>query len=95
VSWGVDHYTSVSVSRDGRRITATVASPTTTLWSVPILEREVLQADVQALSVPTMRPGAAHQRRIRVLPVIAPGRRSVGRWRNIEARAQRPPATIL
>jgi Tol biopolymer transport system component len=33
---GVDQYTSVSASRDGRRIVATVANPGASLWQVPL-----------------------------------------------------------
>ena len=36
---GVDQYTSVSASRDGRRIVATVANPSASLWRVPLLDR--------------------------------------------------------
>src|SRR6185295_9096476 len=38
-SLGVEHYLSVAASADGRRIAATVANPTASLWSVPILDR--------------------------------------------------------
>ena len=33
VNSGLDHYTSVAASRDGRRIVATVANPTASLWT--------------------------------------------------------------
>jgi len=36
VSSGIDRYTSLAVSADGRRIVATMASPKRTLWRVPI-----------------------------------------------------------
>jgi Tol biopolymer transport system component len=36
---GLEKYTSVSASRDGRRVVATVANPTASLWSVPLLDR--------------------------------------------------------
>ena len=36
---GLDQYTSVSASRDGRRIVATVANPSASLWRVPLLDR--------------------------------------------------------
>ena len=35
VSFGLERYTSVSASRDGRRIVATVANPSASLWRVP------------------------------------------------------------
>ena len=54
---GVDQYTSVSASRDGRRIVATVANPSASLWRVPLLERAADDHDAQPypLPVPTGR----------------------------------------
>ncbi len=39
VSSGVDQYTSVAASRDGRRLVATVANPSSGLWQVPLTDR--------------------------------------------------------
>jgi dipeptidyl aminopeptidase/acylaminoacyl peptidase len=39
VSLGLEKYTSVSASADGTRLIATVANPTASLWTVPILDR--------------------------------------------------------
>jgi serine/threonine protein kinase/Tol biopolymer transport system component len=44
---GVDQYTSVSASRDGRRIVATVANPSSSLWRVPLLDRPVDERDAE------------------------------------------------
>ncbi len=57
VSSGVDQYTSVSASRDGRRVVATVANPSASLWRVPLLDRPADDHDAQhyALPVPTGR----------------------------------------
>ena len=57
VSSGVDQYTSVSASRDGRRLVATVANPSASLWRVPLLDRPADDHDAQhyALPVPTGR----------------------------------------
>ena len=41
VTAGLEQYTSVSASRDGRRVVATVANPTASLWRVPLLDRLV------------------------------------------------------
>jgi serine/threonine protein kinase/Tol biopolymer transport system component len=46
VTSGLEHYSSVSASRDGRRIVVTAANPTATLWSVPLLERVAEESDV-------------------------------------------------
>lgn len=55
VSLGVEQYLSVAASANGRRIAATVANPTASLWSVPILDRVATEADVRQLALPTVR----------------------------------------
>ena len=57
VSSGVDQYMSVAASRDGRRIVATIANPSASLWRVPILDRPADDRAAQpfALPVPTGR----------------------------------------
>ena len=52
---GVDQYLSVAASRDGRRIVATVANPSASLWRVPLLDRpaEERHAERYPLPVPT------------------------------------------
>ena len=54
---GVDQYTSVSASRDGRRIVATAANPSASLWQVPLVDRLADDRDAQPypLPVPTGR----------------------------------------
>jgi Tol biopolymer transport system component len=49
---GVDQYTSVSTSRDGRRIVATVANPSASLWRVPLLDRAAEERDAQPYPLP-------------------------------------------
>ena len=36
IAFGLDHYTSLSATADGKRLAVTVANPTVRLWSVPI-----------------------------------------------------------
>jgi Tol biopolymer transport system component len=55
VSLGLEKYTSVAASADGRRVVATVANPTAGLWSVPILDRPVGEPDVKPFAVPAVR----------------------------------------
>ena len=52
---GVDQYMSVSASRDGRRIVATVANPGSSLWRVPVSGGIASEAHAEryALPVPT------------------------------------------
>jgi Tol biopolymer transport system component len=47
VTSGLEHFSSVSASRDGRRVVATVSNPTATLWTVPILDRMADDHDAQ------------------------------------------------
>jgi Tol biopolymer transport system component/tRNA A-37 threonylcarbamoyl transferase component Bud32 len=55
VSFGLEKYTSVAASSDGRRLVATVANPVANLWSVPIGDRPVEERDVKPFPVPTVR----------------------------------------
>jgi len=52
---GVDQYTSVASSRDGRRVVATVANPTSNLWIVPVLDGQAGDRDVQPYPLSTAR----------------------------------------
>ena len=49
---GVEQYTSVAASRDGRRIVATVANPTSSLWRVPLRDTDVDERDAEPYAVP-------------------------------------------
>jgi Tol biopolymer transport system component len=55
VSSGLERYTSLSASRDGRRIVSTLANPTATLWTVSLLDRMADDRDVQPYPMPTVR----------------------------------------
>jgi Tol biopolymer transport system component len=55
VTSGLEHYSSVSASRDGRRVVATVANPTASLWRVPLLDRQAEDRDVQPYTLPSAR----------------------------------------
>jgi Tol biopolymer transport system component len=55
VTTGLEQYTTVSASRDGRRVVATVANPTATLWQVPLLDRLAEDRDVQPYPLPSVR----------------------------------------
>jgi serine/threonine protein kinase/Tol biopolymer transport system component len=55
ITAGLEQYHSVAASYDGRRVVATVASPTASLWSVPILDRVAADSDVKPYPVPSVR----------------------------------------
>jgi Tol biopolymer transport system component len=53
---GLEHYSSVSASRDGRRVVATVSTPTASVWRVPVLlDRPAEDRDVQPYALPGER----------------------------------------
>jgi serine/threonine protein kinase/Tol biopolymer transport system component len=53
---GLEQFTSVSISRDGRRVVATRANPVATLWTVPIVDTASGDEDVRLY--PLDRKGA-------------------------------------
>jgi Tol biopolymer transport system component len=55
VTAGLEQYTFVSASRDGRRVVATVAHPTASLWRVPLLDRLVEDRDAEPYTMPSER----------------------------------------
>jgi Tol biopolymer transport system component len=54
-SVGLEQYTSVQASADGRKLVATISNPVAGLWTVPILDRVAEEHDVKPLTVPTER----------------------------------------
>jgi Tol biopolymer transport system component len=60
VTVGLEQYTSVEASADGRKLVATISNPVAGLWTVPILDRVVPgrvaeEHDVKPFAVPTER----------------------------------------
>jgi serine/threonine protein kinase len=55
VSGGLEQYTSVAATSDGRRVVATVANPIANLWSVPLSDRPAVDRDLRPFPVPTVR----------------------------------------
>jgi Tol biopolymer transport system component len=55
VSLGLEQYTSVAASADGRKLAATIGNPQASLWSVPILDRLAEESDIKPFAVPTVR----------------------------------------
>ncbi|HWY87649.1 MAG TPA: protein kinase, partial [Gemmataceae bacterium] len=55
ISSGLEVYSSVDVSGDGRRLAVTVSNPSANLWSIPILDRPAEEKDVKAFSLPSVR----------------------------------------
>jgi Tol biopolymer transport system component len=59
VSIGLEQYTSVQASADGRKLVATISNPVAGLWTVPIVDRDsdrvAEEQDVKRFTVPTER----------------------------------------
>jgi Tol biopolymer transport system component len=54
-SVGLEQYTSVQASADGRKLVATISNPVAGLWTVPILDRVADEHDVKPFTVPNER----------------------------------------
>ena len=52
IGLGIEAYTSLSASADGRRLVATRATPRTSLWRVPVLARIALAGDARRVPLP-------------------------------------------
>ncbi len=58
ISSGLDQYTAISATADGRRLAASVVNAQVNLWSVPITSQPVEERDVKAFPLPTTRAHA-------------------------------------
>jgi serine/threonine protein kinase/Tol biopolymer transport system component len=54
-SVGLEQYTSVDASADGRKLVVTISNPVAGLWSIPILNRLAEESDVKPYTVPNVR----------------------------------------
>ncbi len=86
VNSGLGQYTSVSTSRDGRRVVATVANPTSTLWRVPIVDRVADDRDVRSYALSTERALAPRFRGASLFYLSASGAGD-GLWRARDGKA--------
>ena len=55
MSSGLEVYTSVDASGDGRRLVATVSRPTANLWTIPLRTQPVDEADAKPFGLPSVR----------------------------------------
>jgi Tol biopolymer transport system component len=55
VSFGLEQYLSIAASGDGRHLVASVANPSSSLWTVPISGHVATESEVTKFSVPTPR----------------------------------------
>ena len=55
LSFGLEQYTSLSASADGRRLVASVANPQVSLWQVPIRDELAIESDAGPFELSTVR----------------------------------------
>ncbi len=55
LTFGLEKYTSLSASANGKRLVVTVANPKVGLWTVPILDSVAHETDVKAFPLPSSR----------------------------------------
>jgi Tol biopolymer transport system component len=55
VAYGTEQYLSIAASADRRRLVASVANPSASLWTLPILNRPAEDADAKPMALPTVR----------------------------------------
>src|SRR5439155_1466153 len=55
VAYGTEQYRSIAGSADHRRLVASVANPSASLWTVPILDRPAEDGDAKPMALPTVR----------------------------------------
>jgi serine/threonine protein kinase/Tol biopolymer transport system component len=55
ISFGVERYTSIAASADGRRLVATVANPEASLWRMSISDRVIQESGASRVAIPTVR----------------------------------------
>jgi Tol biopolymer transport system component len=86
VSFGLEKYTSLSASADGRRLAATVTNPSASLWSLPILDRAAGEGDAKPFPVPMVRALAPRFRGESLFYLSSRGTGD-GLWRYRDGRA--------
>ncbi len=102
ISPGLERYTSVEASGNGRRLVATLSNPSANLWTIPLVDRLVHDADVKPLSLPTGRALAPRYAGTALFYLSSRGagdglwRFEDGEvmevWRGVDGALQEPPA---
>jgi Tol biopolymer transport system component len=85
ISSGLEEYTSVSASRDGRRLVASIARPSSSLWTVPIQDPPADDRSVQRYPITATRAMAPRVGKNAVFYLSARGA-NVGLWQVHDGR---------
>jgi Tol biopolymer transport system component len=87
ISSGLEQYTSISASGNGRQLVATVANPTASLWAVPILDNAVAtESQITKFPLPTPRALAPRFGPDYLLYLSSKGTRN-GLWKSVDGTA--------
>jgi Tol biopolymer transport system component len=86
VAYGTEHYLSIATSADHRRLVASVANPTASLWTVPILDRPAEEGDAKPMALPTVRALAPRLAGRSLFYLSSPGTGD-GLWRFEDGKA--------
>jgi Tol biopolymer transport system component len=86
LSDGVDRYTSLAASGDGRRLVATADNPRTSLWRVPLSDQPARSSDARKIALPNTQGRWPRQARTYLLYVAANGA-SDGIWKFADGAA--------
>jgi Tol biopolymer transport system component/predicted Ser/Thr protein kinase len=102
ITFGLEKYTSLSASADGRRLAAIVANPKTGLWSVPILDSVAEERDVKPFGLPATEALTPRIRGSALYYLSSRGAgdglwrfengQSMELWRGIDGGLREPPA---
>jgi Tol biopolymer transport system component len=103
ISDGLERYSSIEASADGRRLVATLSNPTTNLWTIPLLDRPSHEADIKRHVLPSGRALAPRYGGKALFYLSSSGgadglwRFQDGEvteiWRGVDGALQAPPAT--
>ncbi|MBV8733129.1 MAG: PD40 domain-containing protein [Acidobacteriia bacterium] len=86
VLFGLEQYTSLSATADGKRLAVTVANPSARLWSVPILSATATEADAKPFA-PTSVSAFAPRFRGKTLYYLSSAGPGDRLWRYDEGKA--------
>lgn len=80
VTYGVERYTSLSATADGRRLVVSVRTPRTSLWRVSLSDRMARSADATPIELPTLGGSSPRFGRDYLL-YLSPDDSTRGLWR--------------
>jgi serine/threonine protein kinase len=86
VAYGTEQYLSIAAGADRRRLVASVANPSASLWTVPILDRPAEDEDAKRMALPTVR-GLAPRLAGRSLFYLSSQGTGDGLWRFADGKA--------